>query len=425
MNFETSVLQVAIEDIVPNRFQPRLAFEDASLSELANSIKQHGIIQPLVLRKTGEKYEIIAGERRYRAATMAGLTYVPAVISKLDDKTSAEVAIAENVQRKELTAIEEAKSYKALLDLGYMSQEQLAKKMGISQSAVANKLRLLNLAQEVQDAILENKISERHARSLLSVKDPEQQVSWLHRIIEERLTVRALDNELRKNNIGGQSMNVNIDEVKQNATDINFTASSAAPVETGPVVPTMPTESIEVGTKTPGRFFNNLEEQEVNMQMTEAINPLSQNNNDTAPTPQVKLDPTPVVETPQPVDMSIPVAQTPSVPETTIETDTESTPVINIETAPVVETPQVQEIIPTIPIATPETVAPEQNVDSLDVLEPTVPTEVVQAPNGVTTEDAKTKIKALVDELKDQNVKINLFEAQNGSSTIYTITIDE
>ena len=121
---------------------------------MADSIKEHGIIQPLVLRKLGEKYEIIAGERRYKAATLAGLSTVPAVISTADDNTSAEVALVENVQRRDLTPIEEARSYKNLLDKGYLTQEQLAKRMGLSQSAVANKLRLLNLDEEVQQIFM-------------------------------------------------------------------------------------------------------------------------------------------------------------------------------------------------------------------------------------------------------------------------------
>ena len=133
---EEQILQVPIEDILPNRFQPRLAFDDASLQDLAASIKQHGIIQPLILRRKNDKYEIIAGERRYKAARMAGLVSVPAIISNLSDAASAEVAIVENVQRKDLTAIEEAKSYQAILDKGYMTQEELAKKCGVSRQTV-------------------------------------------------------------------------------------------------------------------------------------------------------------------------------------------------------------------------------------------------------------------------------------------------
>lgn len=198
MNLEDGVLQVHIEDIIPNRFQPRLTFDEQGLKELADSIKEHGIIQPLVLRKLGNKYEIIAGERRYKASQLAGLTTVPAVISNIDDNTSAEVALVENVQRRDLTAIEEARSYKNLLDKGYMTQEQLAKRMGLSQPAVANKLRLLNLDEEVQQALLDEKISERHARTLLTIPDKDVQREWLHRIINERLTVRELDQQIKK-----------------------------------------------------------------------------------------------------------------------------------------------------------------------------------------------------------------------------------
>jgi len=234
MNLEQTVLQVHIEDIIPNRFQPRLNFDEQGLQELAASIREHGIIQPLVLRKLGDKYEIIAGERRYKAAQIAGLTTVPAVIANIDDNQSAEVALVENVQRRDLTAIEEARSYKNLLDKGYLTQEQLAKRMGLSQPAVANKLRLLNLDEEVQQALLEEKISERHARTLLTLPLEEQR-EWLHRIINERLTVRQLDIELKKakgipededsDSSGGDIPLVtkipSIEDIKANAVDIN------------------------------------------------------------------------------------------------------------------------------------------------------------------------------------------------------------
>lgn len=145
MEVGKEVIKVRLSSIIPNRFQPRLAFNEDELNELASSIKMYGILQPLILRPIGDKYEIIAGERRYKAATIAGLTEVPAILVNLDDQTSAELAIIENIQRKDLTAIEEAKSYKKLLDLGNLTQDQLAAKMGKKQSTIANKLRLLNL----------------------------------------------------------------------------------------------------------------------------------------------------------------------------------------------------------------------------------------------------------------------------------------
>ena len=193
MNSNTQIEMINIDLIIPNRFQPRLTFDENALQELANSIKEHGIIQPLVLRPVGDKYEIIAGERRYKAAQLAGLNEVPAIITNIDDNKSAEVALVENVQRKNLNAMEEAKSYKKILDRGQLTQEALAQKMGISQSTLANKLRLLNLAPEVQDALMQGKISERHARSLLMVDDKLRQINLLNRIINERLTVRQLD----------------------------------------------------------------------------------------------------------------------------------------------------------------------------------------------------------------------------------------
>ena len=192
-NMEKEIIEVSLDDIIPNRFQPRLSFDEDELNGLAKSIRQHGIIQPLVLRKVGNKYEIIAGERRFKASFIAGLTKVPAIIIDLNDNESAEVAIVENIQRKNLSALEEAKSYKKLLDRGYLTQEELAGRMGKTQGAISNKLRLLNLSDEVQEALLNNEISERHARSLLKVENKEDQVELLRTIIRERLNVRDTD----------------------------------------------------------------------------------------------------------------------------------------------------------------------------------------------------------------------------------------
>ena len=186
------IYYIPVEDIIPNRFQPRLAFDEKELNELANSIIKYGVIQPIVLRSIGEKYEIIAGERRYKASCIAGLKKIPAIINNTDDNTSAEIALLENLQRKNLSVIEEAQSYKKLMDRGF-TQEDIAVKLGISQSAVANKMRLLNLPKEVQDALLYNRISERHARSLLSLNNEDLQKSLLHRITSEKLTVRQTE----------------------------------------------------------------------------------------------------------------------------------------------------------------------------------------------------------------------------------------
>lgn len=189
------IIEIDLNDVLPNRFQPRIKFNEESIIELADSIKEHGVIQPIIVRPIGDKYEIIAGERRYKACVLAGLPTITSRVLDLNDKDSAEVALIENVQRKELTPIEEAISYKKLLDMG-ITQEQLAAKLGKSQSAIANKKRLLNLCDEVQEALMEEKISERHARSLLKLDSAKAQKDMLKRIISERLTVRKLDDEI-------------------------------------------------------------------------------------------------------------------------------------------------------------------------------------------------------------------------------------
>lgn len=198
MDNNRKVVELPLEDVLPNRFQPRIKFSEDAINELSESIKEHGVIQPIVVRPVGDRYEIIAGERRFKATTLAGLPTIPAIIINLNDKESAEVALIENVQRQDLTPIEEAISYKKILDMGYLKQENLAEKIGKSQSAIANKLRLLNLDEDVQEALLNGKISERHARSLLKLSNKEDQVKLLNKIITERLTVRKTDEEINK-----------------------------------------------------------------------------------------------------------------------------------------------------------------------------------------------------------------------------------
>lgn len=292
---EKTILQVPVEDIIPNRFQPRLSFDDTSLNDLALSIKQHGIIQPLVLRRKNDKYEIIAGERRFKAAKLAGLASVPAVISNLDDNASAEVAIVENIQRKDLTAIEEAKSFQALLDKGYMTQDELARKMGLSQSAISNKLRLLTLDESVQEAILSEKISERHARTLLKVPSHEKQKELLNKIINERLTVKQLEDEIKNMELTpNNEINVNpepiapkeemlsdnnknnnlgsIEDIYSNAMDIkDIIGNEQHPEELQPVEKVTPDAFFSNPEKMPNKFFNFLEDSAANMDTNEKI----------------------------------------------------------------------------------------------------------------------------------------------------------
>lgn len=275
MKMEAQIRLINIDSIIPNRFQPRLQFDDEALNELAASIKEHGIIQPLVLRRVADKFEIIAGERRFKAAQLAGLTSVPAVISDLDDNESAEVAIIENTHRRDLSPIEEAKSYKKLLDRKYVTQEQLASRLGTSQSNVANKIRLLTLDDTVQNALLKEQISERHARSLLRVTDKFKQVDLLNKTINEKWPVRKLDEEIdkvlgtyKKDNTTTGAINANsridvdVDDIVNNSADILLDE------EYTPVNYQYQTRVKEDNKKRDSLFFNNLENESVNMDPT-------------------------------------------------------------------------------------------------------------------------------------------------------------
>lgn len=241
---DRKIVELDLNDILPNRFQPRIKFNETSITELAESIKEHGVIQPIVVRPLGDRYEIIAGERRYKASVLAGKETIPAIVTELNDKDSAEVALIENVQRQDLTPIEEAISYKKILDMGYLTQEELAEKLGKTQSTVANKLRLLNLDEEVQEALLETKISERHARSLLKLTNKDNQKAMLAKIISERLTVRRTDEEIGKMINDNKNIEIlDFNEEPKNTQSTNLNIPSTPIVEDvvpEPIMPSMP-----------------------------------------------------------------------------------------------------------------------------------------------------------------------------------------
>ena len=349
------IVHINLDDILPNRFQPRLKFNEEEIANLAESIKEHGVIQPIVVRKLGDRYELIAGERRTKASIMAGKTTIPAIVVDLNDSESAEVALIENVQRQDLTSIEEAVSYRKILDMGYLNQSQLADKVGKKQSTIANKLRLLTLPKKVQDALLDSQISERHARSLLRLDNVEKQNKMLDRIIEERLTVRKTDQEIDKminnskievldiNNLprkGEEEMNNNydmngmgiptnnvvpefstptspnpgfmdIERIQNQAQDINVSAPM-------PSVPEQTMSTISVEQKSDEipvpKFFNLLDPQPINNSTSEpsiespsvaesvtALEPKEQNENFNifdVPNTQINLEPQQTMDIP-------------------------------------------------------------------------------------------------------------------------------
>lgn len=193
------IKKIPIDHIIPNRYQPRTVFDDEKIEELARTIHIHGVIQPIVVREYDEdKFEIIAGERRWRAMKKLEWTEVPAIIKNLSDSETASVALIENLQREELSPIEEAMAYGKLLEIHNLTQEALAQRLGKGQSTVANKLRLLKLPQEVQNALLNKLITERHARSLIPLKNPPLQVQLLEEIIEKSLNVKQTEERVVK-----------------------------------------------------------------------------------------------------------------------------------------------------------------------------------------------------------------------------------
>lgn len=187
------ILELAVDEVVPNPFQPRRIFDPSQLEDLANSIRQYGVLQPVIVRQVDGHYELVSGERRYRASRLAGAETIPALVRNLDDKEVAEMALIENLQREDLNYFEEAEGYALLIEEFQITQEEVARRMGKSQPTIANKLRLLNLAPEVRQEISVDVITERHARSLLKLKNPQQQLEVLHKIYKSNLNVRQTD----------------------------------------------------------------------------------------------------------------------------------------------------------------------------------------------------------------------------------------
>lgn len=190
---QEEVKQIPVKDIVPSPYQPRSVFDDERIDELCQTIRTHGVIQPIVVRVRNGKYEIIAGERRWRAVSKLGKDTIPAIIREINDSQAASVALIENLQREGLTALEEAIAYQKLIDLHQLTQESLAQRLGKSQSTIANKIRLLQLGDLVKQALLERKITERHARALLSLPNEEIQNKLLGEIIDKELNVKQTE----------------------------------------------------------------------------------------------------------------------------------------------------------------------------------------------------------------------------------------
>ncbi|MCM8711935.1 ParB/RepB/Spo0J family partition protein [Clostridium sp. SYSU_GA19001] len=203
-----SVMKISMNLIRANELQPRKNFDEEKIEQLAESIKEHGVVQPIVLRKEGDTYIIVAGERRWRASKSIGLKEIPAVVMDLTDKQVLEISLIENIQREDLNPIEEALAYKRLIEEFDLTQEELGKRIGKSRTAVTNILRLLNLDERVQDYLIDGVISEGHGRALLGVSDKDVQFMLAQKIIDESLNVRDIEKVIK--NLGKDKKETNV-----------------------------------------------------------------------------------------------------------------------------------------------------------------------------------------------------------------------
>jgi ParB family chromosome partitioning protein len=190
---KNSIVEIKITDIEANENQPRKAFDDETLTDLSESIKEHGVVQPIIVRKLGNSYQIIAGERRWRASRLAGKRTIPAIVKECSNLEVMELALIENLQREDLNSIEEAQAYKSLIEEYKMTQEDISKKIGKSRPAIANSLRLLQLPQAIKNLIAEGRITQGHARALLAISGEKRQLEVAEKIITEQLNVRQIE----------------------------------------------------------------------------------------------------------------------------------------------------------------------------------------------------------------------------------------
>jgi ParB family chromosome partitioning protein len=221
---EKDIQEIDIDEIKPNERQPRKAFDEEKIKELAFSIKEHGVLQPVILRKTKTGYELVAGERRWRAAKIAGIEKIPAIIKKITDAEVMQIALIENLQREDLNPVEEAMAYKTLMEEFGMTQEELAGRIGKSRSHIANTVRLLNLEDEIKEMINQGKITAGHARALLSIDESRERIKIAKKIAEENFSVRETEDLIKtysskakekRNNSKNQEINPAINHIEE------------------------------------------------------------------------------------------------------------------------------------------------------------------------------------------------------------------
>ena len=195
------IVEISLNELRPNPYQPRKIFDEEALNELASSIKEHGVFQPIIVKKSIKGYDIIAGERRFRASKMAGLDKIPAIVREFTDEQMMEIALLENLQRENLSAIEEATAYKSMIEHLNLTQDELAKRVGKSRSHVTNIIGLLRLPKVVQDMISDNRITMGHARALSKLNDDDEIIELANKIVDDKLVVRDIENITGNDNV--------------------------------------------------------------------------------------------------------------------------------------------------------------------------------------------------------------------------------
>ena len=384
---QENIVLLKMELITPNPNQPRKVFDDTSLNELAASIKKYGILNPILVRKKENLYEIIAGERRYRAAKIAGLTEMPVIIKDVDDRSVSELALIENIQRENITPMEEAITYEKILKNSNITEEQLSEYIGKSQPFISNKLRLLKLPIEVQTALNNKKISEKHARTLLTISDNNKQLQLLEKIIKERLSVKELEYMIKKekeekesDNMNNGSFFPNYNNQENNNMSLNQmnmqTMSAPNQPSVDPIIAPLNEQTINVPTTNePAQTINpQMESSQVVPQVEiQNMDPIQPMQNITPEPIMPELNNTPVSPIP---DFGVNMAATAPVVEETAQV--EPTPASTIQQAPTMNTiPSVD--IPLFNENAQMTPNVEPPVVEQPIAEPTVSVEQPQA----------------------------------------------
>ena len=368
MNEERRIENIPIEKIIPNIYQPRIKFDNDSIEELSKSIKVHGIIQPLILRKIGEKYEIVDGERRYKAAKKAELKTLPSIVLEISEEEAAELILTENMQKQKLTPIEEANAYQQLILLNNFDITELAEKLGKGKITIENKLKLLTLHPEIQESLLNNKISEGHAKLLTKLDSRTEQLEIYNKILEERIPVKELE-EIIKNPFKTKKEKENKAEVEfMDNSQLNFNQYNDLLKEQEKpqmAATTTPEPILSSMSNQVNNFFPSLEDQPLNigvpLEQEDASAPIEipqfvvgEQNIQVAQAPMASEIPTPVMEVPQmPETMAMPQFEVPAptmpVPEAPVAPEM-PTPVMEVQQTSVNVEPAVNMIKNLIPL---------------------------------------------------------------------------